>query len=117
MKQPISYITAVWPCFVFNFSMIIELKKFGEILVSRQDGREAFAAFRPTLTHVQDSENIEIDFTGVKVFAPSWGDEFFRPLFEMFNQDRVTFKNTKNSSVEATLSFLGQLRGEKFKIV
>jgi len=97
--------------------MIIELKKFGEILVSRQDGREAFAAFRPTLTQVQDNEDIEIDFTGVRVFSPSWGDEFFRPLFEMFNQERVTFKNTKNSSVEETLSFLEQLKGVKFKII
>lgn len=95
--------------------MIIELKKFGEILVSRQDGREAFAAFRPTLTQVQDSENIEIDFTGVRVFSPSWGDEFLRQLFEMFSQERVIFKNTKNSSVEETLSFLEQLKGVKFR--
>ena len=97
--------------------MIIELKKFGEILVSRQDGREAFAAFRPTLVRAQDSENIEIDFTGVRVFSPSWGDEFFRPLFEMFNSDRVVFKNTKNSSVEETLNFLEKLKGVRFNIV
>jgi hypothetical protein len=96
--------------------MTIQFKKFGEILVSRQDGREAFAAFRPTLLSVEDSEEIVVDFDGVMVFAPSWGDEFLRQLFEMFGYGRVVFKNTSNSSVQETLKFLEKLKGEKFRI-
>lgn len=112
------FIMVVWPCFAFNFPfMTIELKKFGEILVSRQDGREAFAAFRPTLIQVKDDEEIEVDFSGVMVFSPSWGDEFLRQLFEMFGYNRVVFKNTANASVQETLSFLEKLKGEKFRIV
>ena len=74
--------------------MKIELKKFGTILVSRQTGREALAAFRPTLREVHDKENIEIDFDGVSTFSPSWGDEFLRPLYREY-KNRLVSLTTK----------------------
>jgi len=46
--------------------MKIELKKFGEILISRPAGREAYL-----LKGILLEEEIEIDFNGVKVLAPS----------------------------------------------
>ncbi|MFA5945824.1 MAG: hypothetical protein WC802_02865 [Patescibacteria group bacterium] len=85
--------------------MIIALKKFGTTLTSRQGGKEAFSAFLPILREVNGSEDILVDFDGVITFTPSWGDEFLRPLFDMF-PGRVLLKQTDNASVLATLKML-----------
>ena len=96
--------------------MIIQLKKFGTTLISRQAGKEAYAAFQPALKDVTENENVEVDFDGVIVFTPSWGDEFITQLHERFS-DRLTLRNTKNSSVQATLSLLEDVGHKKFKLV
>ncbi len=83
--------------------MIIELKKFGVTLTSRDDGREAYLAVQPTLNNMDNEEVIEIDFMGVNTFTPSWGDEFITPLFKRF-RDRLNLKNLNNPSVRRTLS-------------
>ncbi|MDA1060989.1 MAG: DUF4325 domain-containing protein [bacterium] len=94
--------------------MKIELKKFGNILTSRQLGKEAYLAFKPNMRNVGKSEEIEVDFSGVDVFSPSWGDEFLTPLIEEFGQN-VVLSNTDNSSVKATLELLTELEGKHFK--
>ena len=83
--------------------MKIELRKFGQVLTSRPAGREAFAAIRPTLD--ADANKVEIDFTGVLSLSPSWADEFFRALEEMYGK-RVKYLPSKNPSVEATLEII-----------
>ncbi len=93
--------------------MIIYLQKFGTTLVSRQSGKEAFAAFQSTLNQMDSHEPLVVDFDGVITFSPSWGDEFLVPLFERFKQ-RCIFKNTKNLSVIATLKILEQVHEYKF---
>ncbi len=85
--------------------MKIELKKFGNLLTSRQDGHEALAAIEPQLKNVSQDEKIEIDFAGVITFTPSWADEFITNLRVRFGK-RVSFENTKNPSVQATLELL-----------
>lgn len=85
--------------------MIIELKKFGTTLISRQTGREAFAAFQPTLRGINPKENLEINFEGVLTFSPSWADEFLTPLIKEFGA-RVILRATENPSVKATLEIL-----------
>lgn len=85
--------------------MIIELKKFGTTLISRQAGREAFAAFQPTLRSVSPEERIEINFEGVLTFSPSWAGEFLTPLIKKFG-NRVILRSTENLSVKATLEIL-----------
>jgi hypothetical protein len=85
--------------------MIINLNKFGTILVSRPAGKEASLAFNPTLKGVKEDEKIEVDFTGVEVLTPSWADEFLTPLFNTFG-DRINIKNTQNSSVMESLKIL-----------
>lgn len=85
--------------------MIIELKKFGNTLISRQAGREALAAFQPTLRDIGPEETIEINFEGVLTFSPSWADEFLTPLINEFG-DRLALIETKNPSVRATLEIL-----------
>lgn len=102
--------------------MLIELKKFGDILTSREAGREALAAFSPTLKLLGDNEEIKIDFQGVSVLTPSWADEFIRTLLEKYGK-RVSFMNDQNPSVQAALQFanpkldLGKLTVFEDKIV
>jgi len=94
-------------CLNYLLTMIIEIKKFGTTLISRQTGREAFLALQPFLKDVKEGEIIEVDFDGVLTFSPSWGDEFLTPLFNIYG-DRLVLKNTSNPSVQATLDILGK---------
>lgn len=93
--------------------MVIELKKFGTTLISRQTGREAFLALQPILKDIKEGENIEIDFEGVLTFSPSWGDEFLTPLLNVYGE-RLILKNTSNLSVQATLEMLEKTTGKSF---
>jgi len=85
--------------------MVIQLKKFGTTLTSREDGREAWAAIQPLLKELSDTEALQIDFAGVNTFSPSWGDEFLTPFFKKF-KNQLTLLNTENASVKATLAML-----------
>lgn len=96
--------------------MRIELKKFGTTLVSRQAGKEALAAFQPTLKELNIGENLEIDFDGVVTFSPSWGDEFLMPLFEQL-EGRFILLPTDNPSVLATIELLEKIGNKKFNFV
>jgi len=96
--------------------MIIELKKFGNTLISRQAGREALAAFQPTLRDIGPEETIEINFEGVLTFSPSWADEFLTPLMNEFG-DRLALIETNNPSVKATLEILEKENNKKFKVI
>jgi hypothetical protein len=85
--------------------MKIELKKFGEMLISRPAGREAFLAMQAYLTKgVDRNETIEIDFAGVKVMTPSWADEVVTKLALEFKN--IKLLNTDNPTVQATLRTL-----------
>lgn len=92
--------------------MLIELKKFGEVLTSRPAGREAYLAMQAyTIKGLNKDELIEIDFSGVKVLAPSWADEVITKIVENFKN--VKLLNTENSSVQATLETLRKYSGFK----
>lgn len=95
--------------------MRIELKKFGTTLISRQNGREAFAAFQPRLSALNENENLELDFEGVITFSPSWGDEFLSPLLKIYNS-RLILMNTGNPSVRATLELLEKINQVYFNV-
>lgn len=94
--------------------MVIELKKFGTTLISRQTGREAFLVLRSMIKDLEKKEKVVIDFKGVLTFSPSWGDEFLTPLINIY-KDRLILKNTKNPSVEETLEILEKTNGKEFK--
>ncbi len=94
--------------------MIIELKKFGTTLISRQNGREAFLAFQPALHDVKKNETIEIYFDGVLTFSPSWGDEFLTPLLNIYG-NKLVLKKSANPSVKATLEILEQSNRKSFR--
>jgi hypothetical protein len=93
--------------------MLIELKKFGTILTSRQLGKEALAAFLPSLNNVLPEEKVEVDFSGVSVFSPSWGDEFLTPLEKKFG-NKLALMRTENPSVTASVEMLETANGNKF---
>ena len=80
-------------------------------------GKEAHAAFLPTLREVKKDEEVEIDFSGVVTFSPSWGDEFITPLVEEYGE-RLSFLHVKaNPSVVLTLELLEKIKQHKFRIV
>jgi hypothetical protein len=85
--------------------MKIEIKKFGEMLMSRPAGREAYLALSAYLTKgVDRQELLEIDFDGVKVMTPSWADEVITKLAQEFSN--IKLLNAQNSTVQATLKTL-----------
>lgn len=84
----------------------IELKKFGNILISRPAGREAFSAVRPQL---DPDMVISIDFAGVLTVAPTWLDEFLTHLTD-YTSGNVELLPTKNASVLAALPVLAEAR-------
>jgi hypothetical protein len=96
--------------------MIIELKKFGVTLTSRQMGKEAFSAFTPSLENVPKNEKVEISFEEINTFSPSWADEFLTPLQNKF-QNRLILQKSVNPSVKATLKILEETNELKFNRV
>lgn len=95
--------------------MVIQLKKIGTTLISRQTGKEAFLAIQPILQNVKSGEKIEIDFEGVMTFSPSWASEFLMPLLEKYGENLV-LKNTHNGSVSSTIEFLESIENKKFNV-
>ncbi|MBQ5780890.1 MAG: STAS-like domain-containing protein [Spirochaetaceae bacterium] len=84
--------------------MNLEINKFGEVLMSRPAGKEAFSMAKAYIfPMLQPDEKIELDFAGVKVLAPSWADEFITGIKNSFSNE-IKFLNTDNESVEASLN-------------
>jgi hypothetical protein len=94
--------------------MIIELKKFGNLLSSRQLGKEALAAITPQLPK-EGTEEVIIDFLGVSTFSPSWGDEFLSPLKTKY-KNNLLLKNTSNPSVKASIEIIEETNEIKFQM-
>ena len=82
--------------------MKIQMKKFGELLLSRPAGREAFLAASAYLSFPPPGEAIELDFEGVKVLAPSWADEFISGLKKKLTNP-IKILPTHNPSVIESL--------------
>ncbi len=93
--------------------MKIALQKFGTMLVSRQTGSEAYKAMQTLLADVSKDELIEIDFTGVITFSPSWGDEVLANLYKQFGE-RMALLPSDNPSVLASLETLEEVYGHPF---
>jgi len=83
--------------------MTVSMVKFGDILISRPAGREAFLAAKAYLfTATTGLDTIILDFKGVKVLAPSWGDEFITGLRSLY-QNRIEAANIDSPAVKAAL--------------
>ena len=75
------------------------MKKFGDILISRPAGREAFlAASAYSLPKGWETMDLELDFENVPVVAPSWLDEFLSGLCSK-NKGTIVIKSHGNQSL------------------
>ena len=83
--------------------MVVDMSSFGEMLMSRPAGREAFLGASAYLFNdLQENETVSLDFAKVKVLAPSWADEFITGLQTKFRA-RIEYLHTENASVSASL--------------
>ena len=83
--------------------MEIKASYFGDILMSRPAGREAFLMAKAYIfKELKRGETIILDFDGIKVLAPSWADEFISGIKREY-ANTVEFINTENPSVQASL--------------
>lgn len=95
--------------------MKLQLEKFGNTLISRELGSEAFKAFQPTLRELPKDKELEIDFSGVLTLSPSWADEFLSPLLNQLG-DKLILLPSDNLSVHATLRILQEANKQLFRI-
>lgn len=83
--------------------MNLAISKFGEVLMSRSAGKEAFAFAKAYIFSVlSPEETIELDFAYVKVLTPAWADEFITGIKNTFS-NKIEYLNTSNESVTASL--------------
>jgi len=86
--------------------MIIQVGKFGRLLISRPAGREAFLAAKAYILAKDAKEEIVFDFKDVDVLSPSWADEFITGILSLYKDNSHKFINTINPSVRETLKIL-----------
>ena len=83
--------------------MVIPINNFGDILISRPSGREAFLMAKAyVFNELKKDEDIILDFDGIKVLTPSWADEFVYGIKSEYSNN-VQYANTENPSVKASL--------------
>ena len=84
--------------------MLIKISNFGDILMSRPAGREAFLMAKAyVFKGLEKNEGIILDFDDVKVLAPSWADEFITGIKSEYKES-IQYINTGNPSVNASLN-------------
>lgn len=83
--------------------MTVQISKFGDFLMSHPAGKDAFLLAESHLFNSLDAkEEIILDFADVKVLTPSWVEEFIYG-FKDLHKNSISFINTSNPSVEASL--------------
>jgi len=83
--------------------MIVDINNFGDILLSRPAGREAFLMAKAyVFKEIKTNDDIILDFDKIKVLTPSWADEFITGIKSAYT-NTVQYLNTENPSVKASL--------------
>ena len=83
--------------------MVVNVCNFGNILMSRPAGREAFLMAKAyVFRDLNKTDDLILDFEGIKVLAPSWVDEFISGIKSEY-QNKIQYINTENPSVKASL--------------
>jgi len=83
--------------------MNIDVSKFGDILVSRPAGRDAFLMAKAYIFNsLKENDSVQLDFSNVKVLTPSWADEFISGIKNSYHV-KLEYLNTQNESVAASL--------------
>ena len=82
--------------------MTVKISNFGDVLMSRPAGREAFLMAKAYVFKEINNDDIVLDFDSVKVLAPSWADEFITGIKSEYS-NVIQYVNTDNPSVKASL--------------
>jgi len=83
--------------------MIVDINNFGDVLLSRPAGREAFLMAKAyVFKELKNNDDIILDFDKIKVLTPSWADEFISGIKVEYT-NAVQYLNTENPSVKASL--------------
>jgi hypothetical protein len=89
--------------------MLISIKNFGDVLISRPAGREAFLMAKAyVFKEIKPQDDIILDFNEIKVLTPSWVDEFISGIKSEFSNS-IQYINTENPSVKASLKTVLQI--------
>ena len=86
--------------------MKIEIQKFGILLISRPEGRDAALAIKAYSQPLSVDEVIELDFSDVDALTPSWLDEFIQNLKREFPLHRIKYLPCSNPSVIESIKVL-----------
>lgn len=88
--------------------MLLEMKKFGNVLNSRPAGSEAVLRAKQIINGSNDPEGIVLDFSGVEILTPSFADEFIKGLKEIYKDKPIKIQGYENNIViKETLETLG----------
>jgi len=83
--------------------MTVDIINFGDMLLSRPAGREAFLMAKAyVFKGINENDDIILDFNKIKVLTPSWADEFITGIKSEYT-NTVQYLNTENPSVKASL--------------
>ncbi|MBU0569259.1 STAS-like domain-containing protein [Patescibacteria group bacterium] len=86
------------------------MKKFGKILNSRPAGREAVLRVRQIINGDADLKEIVIDMSELDVLTPSFADEFYRGVKELYPKKNIKVVGYEdNVVVKDILTSLGIL--------
>jgi hypothetical protein len=83
--------------------MKILIKKFGDRLISRPEGRDSALVIRNHFLKGTTDSTIELDFEGVLILTPSWLDEILQEIYKSHSKNHIIFSNTSNASVKASI--------------
>ncbi|AEF85821.1 hypothetical protein TREPR_1876 [Treponema primitia ZAS-2] len=83
--------------------MLVKINNFGDILISRPAGKEAFLMAKAyVFKELALKDDIILDFNEIKVLTPSWVDEFISGIKSEY-KNPIQYINTENPSVKASL--------------
>ena len=87
--------------------MLLEMKKFGNILNSRPAGMEAVLRAKQIINGSDVSDPIVLDFVEVEVLTPSFADEFVSGIKKNYQNRKIIIQGyTNNLVLKETLSAL-----------
>lgn len=89
--------------------MIIQIKRFGEFLSSRTEGREAALLLLANELRALPPK-VELDFSGILVMTPSWLGEFVN-TFTAAGIKEVIYTHLDNASVKASVEMTQAMPG------
>lgn len=90
------------------------MRLYGEFLNGRQEGVDSYHAIKRDFFDKEPEEKFFFDFSGVKVFAPSFCDEVFGELAEIYS-GRFFIDSKINHAIRMSFDTVESSRDVKFE--